>query len=191
MKSSIKTGLAAILLLAISCTKQNSNISSGIAAQSLDNSVTANVNVGDTLQGGIVFYVDSTKIHGLIVAFQNQGRVAWYNGEFTVTKAKGRAIGTGAENTRKIIISQRKGIYAATLSVSYTGGGYSDWFLPSKGELDKLYKNKDVVTGLGSFFYWSSTEIDSTKAWSQSFYNGAQSSKAKGGQLYVRAIRAF
>ena len=139
----------------------------------------------------VVFYVDSTKLHGLIVAFQNQGRVAWYNGEFTVTQAKGRAIGTGAENTRKIIISQRKGTYAATLCASYTGGGNSDWFLPSKGELHKLHKNKDVVSGLGGFFCWSSTEIDSTKAWSQSFYNGAQSSKAKGGQLYVRAIRAF
>ena len=49
----------------------------------------------------VVFYVDSTKLHGLIVAFQNQGRVAWYNGEFTVTQAKGRAIGTGAEKHKK------------------------------------------------------------------------------------------
>ena len=190
MKLSTKIGLA-MILCALSCTKEDSNISSRITTQSLNNSVTTKVHVGDSLGGGIVFYVDSTKTHGLIAAVENQGRIRWYNGVFTVTGAKGKAIGTGADNTQKIINSQGAGGYAATLCVTYKGGGYSDWFLPSKAELGQLYKHKDVMTGLTNFYYWSSTEVDSTKAWSVSFYNGTYSKKSKGGQLDVRAIRAF
>ena len=127
MQLSPKIGLATILC-ALSCTKQNSNISSHIATQSLNNSVVTKVHVGDTLGGGIVFYVDSTKIHGLIAAFQNQGRIRWYNGVFTITEAKGKAIGTGADNTEKIVTSQGPGGYAATLCVTYNSEGYSDCF---------------------------------------------------------------
>ena len=190
MKLSTKIGLA-IMLSAFSCTKEGGHISSRTSTQSLNNSVTTKVHVGDTLGGGIVFYVDSTRVHGLIAAVADQGRIRWYNGAFTVTGAKGKKIGTGADNTQEIINSQGAGGYAATLCVTYRGGGYTDWFLPSKAELGQLYKHKDVINGLSNFFYWSSTEVDSTKAWSMSFYSGTYSEKSKGGQLDVRAIRTF
>jgi len=190
MKTKIKTSLAAILLL-ISCEKQNDVVNPAVNAQSTTNAVTVRYRVGDTLGGGIVFYVDSTRMHGLIAAFQNQGRAAWYNGVFTVTGATGSAIGTGALNTKKIVASQKVGRYAASLCTTYRGGGNTDWFLPSKAELNRLYLNRSVLTGITDFYYWSSTEVDSTKAWSQNFHNGAPSIKTKGGQFYVRAIRSF
>jgi hypothetical protein len=63
--------------------------------------------------------------------------------------------------------------------------------LPSKAELNQLYIHKNVLTGINDFFYWSSSEVDSTKAWSQSFQDGAKTKKTKGGQFYVRAVRSF
>src|SRR5258706_15837782 len=131
MKKMLTTSLAAILLLVISCTKQNSTAGSATAAQSQDNAVTTKYHIGDTLGGGIVIYLDSTKMHGLVTAFQNQGRIKWYNGVFTVTGATGTAVGTGVDNTKKIILSQKQGQYAATLCTAYRGGGNIDWFLPS------------------------------------------------------------
>ena len=58
--------------------------------------------------------------------------------------------------------------YAAGLARAYNGGVYTDWYLPSKDELNKLYLNKVVIGGFaGGFpdgFYWSSSEDSSTTA---------------------------
>src|SRR5580765_8126675 len=113
MKTKIKTSLAAILLL-FSCQKQTGVMSPAVTAQSGDNAVAVKYHLGDSLGGGIVFYVDSTKQHGLIAAFANQGMVTWYNGTFIVTDATGKGVGTGAANTRKIIAAQKIGHYAAS-----------------------------------------------------------------------------
>ena len=189
MTTKITASLAAIFLL-LSCEKQTVE-SRTPATQSADNNVAIKYHVGDTVGGGIVFHVDSTKQHGLVAAFNNQGQTTWNNDSFVVTGATGTAIGTGALNTKKIIAIQKIAPYAATLCTSYRGGGYADWFLPSKDELAKLYQNKSFFTGFTQFFYWSSTEVDSTKAWAQSFYNGSQTKKSKGGRFFVRAVRAF
>ena len=74
--------------------------------------------------------------------------------------------------------------------------GYSDWYLPSKEELNSVYVNLKKV-GAGGFalnYYWSSTEFDFVKydfAWFQNFVNGSQLNFLKTNTFYVRAIRAF
>ena len=73
--------------------------------------------------------------------------------------------------------------------------GYSDWHLPSKEELNSVFVNLLNQVGVGGFanrFYWSSTEDDRLRAWSQDFDNGKQSSSYKSSAYGgVRAVRAF
>jgi hypothetical protein len=163
--------------------------------------------VGSSYQGGIVAYVlasgdpgyDANTPHGLIVATSDQSTgIYWYNRPtYTITGATGTAIGTGLSNTNAIIASQGEiaTSYAAGLARAYTGGGYTDWYLPSKDELNKLYINQTAIGGFTSTYYWSSSEVDQDYAWSQLFsvfWNGYQNQNDKGvTNFYVRAIRSF
>ncbi len=65
------------------------------------------------------------------------------------------------------------------------------WRLPSKDELNILYKNKDKIGGFANTTYWSSTESYGSNAWYQFFYNGKQFYSNKTNSTYVRAIRDF
>jgi hypothetical protein len=173
--------------------------------------------VGDVYQGGKVAYIlvngdpgyDATTQHGLIAATSDQSRsITWdrLTGEFPLYQgtnrgAIGTAIGTGFSNTSNIIASQ--GIiatnYAAGLARAYTGGGYTDWYLPSKDELNKLYLNRVAIGGFisnSNGLYWSSSEIQSNpyhSAWLQDFSNGGPLSifKSFDFDVNVRAIRSF
>jgi len=75
-------------------------------------------------------------------------------------------------------------------------GGYHDWFLPSKNELNYvLYKNSiqqgGLLGGFQSFDYWSSTEGDASNAWIEDFINVPQLLNLKGQPQYVRCVRIY
>ena len=65
--------------------------------------------------------------------------------------AAGTELGTGFSNTDKIIASQGRIAtnYAAGLARAYNGGGYTDWYLPSKNELNKLFLNRVAIGIIG------------------------------------------
>ena len=66
------------------------------------------------------------------------------------------------------------------------------WRLPTKDELNVLYKNKDKIGGFAGISYWSSTEVDNFYAWIQDFGDGFQDGNGKVTySLNVRAVRAF
>ena len=160
----------------------------------------AAVAVGDSYGGGIVAYIlqsgdpgyDANVQHGLIAATADQSTgIQWYNGRYVVTGATGTAIGSGQANTTAIVTKQGAGSYAAKLCNDLTAGGYKDWYLPSKDELDKLYTNKVAIGGFADFLYWSSSEYLARFAWYQNFNNGNQLKYYKYNSLMVRAVRAF
>jgi hypothetical protein len=159
------------------------------------------VEVGDLIHGGIVFWINpQDSRHGLVSALENASYedMEWVQ-RISMTGAIGNDIGSGDYNT-KLIISDNPLIpavsYAAGVSKSYTGGGYSDWFLPSKEELETIYINKIILEsklGMIGFSnrYWSSTEENDSQAWYHNFSNGIPSMGLKTDKQYVRAIRAF
>ena len=163
--------------------------------------VTVNpVAVGDSYGGGIVAYILQSgdtgyiegETHGLIAATADRSTgIQWYNGSYVEAGAIGTAIGTGQDNTTAIVTIQGAGSYAAQLCNDLTEGGYDDWFLPSKDELNKLYINRDAIGGFAEDYYWSSSEYDASNAWDQLFINGYQNYNGKYVTLPVRAVRAF
>jgi Protein of unknown function (DUF1566) len=148
--------------------------------------------IGESYDGGIVFYVYDNGQHGLIAATADQFLgLQWYNGSSTVTNAVRDQVNAGLLNTERIINNQGAGSFAAQVCANYQGGGYGDWYLPSKFELNLLYLQKTVVGGFTNTIYWSSTESNSTEAWYQFFSTGFQFTNTKNNAYYVRAIRAF
>jgi hypothetical protein len=168
--------------------------------------------VGDFHGGGVIFYIfelgDTGYIagetHGLIAAVADQSSsIRWFNGSYDTTGATGTAIGTGSANTDAIISVQGLEItsYAAGLARAYTAGGYTDWFLPSKDELNKMYLNRATIntiaasnsgSDISTNYYWSSTEYDYNYAWYQLFNeDGLHYYNDKSYPVNVRAVRAF
>ncbi len=158
--------------------------------------------IGDYYYGGVVCYVDGSG-GGMVCAVSDQdggSGIQWYNGSFTVTGATGNAIGTGQANTSAIINNQGPGSYAATVCHNYTGGGYSDWFFPSSGELNEMYLNKATIdstaianggTAFVMTYYWSSTEHYPGYSAMQDFLDGVQNGYRKDFTFRVRAVRVF
>lgn len=151
----------------------------------------APIQIGEKFGGGIVFYVDATGEHGLVAAPSDQKKLKWYNGNFVETKASGSAVGTGQANTFAIVKAQGNGEYAASACVQLDIGGFDDWYLPSKEELNLLRVQRHIVGGLTGTYYWSSTEHSSHYAWGQNFNNGFQDYGNKNSAPSIRAIRSF
>jgi len=106
------------------------------------------------------------------------------------------SLGSGKRNTE--IIVERLQLLgesgrAAQVCASLNFDRYKDWFLPSKDELDLMYKNlkQKGLGGFGSSWYWSSSQTNNRGAWVQRFSDGVQSYDAKNVTYSVRAVRAF
>jgi hypothetical protein len=148
--------------------------------------------IGQSYAGGIIFYLDSTGQHGLVCAPNDQGTAPWgcYG---TSIPGTGTALGMGAYNTAAIVAGCAETNIAAKICDNLVLNGYSDWYLPSKDELVRMYQQLKV-NGIGNFmndWYWSSSEANSNGAWLVYFGNGFTSYGSKDYGNYVRAVRAF
>jgi hypothetical protein len=154
--------------------------------------------------GGIVFYdAGNYTTYGwryleCAPSDQSDG-LMWFDGTYRdIAGARETAIGTGKANTAAIIAAQGPTIaYAANICTNLRLGGYSDWFLPSKEELNLMFTNLyEASPSLGSFtsfrFYWSSSQDRTNYAWDHAFNSiGQQLTDDTLSGCYVRAIRAF
>jgi hypothetical protein len=183
------------------------------------NVVRAAHKIGELYRGGIIFWLDETGEHGLIVSKSdiNKGQgIQWRNGASgnKVTNARADGLGAGESNTNIIIaqqtIDQQTGNFAALLTVKYrvqedgdtpcpspdllSAACYGAWYLPSAHELALIRKNLSQQ-GLMHFmpdYYWSSTEANATTAWMQNFATGELIANKKDSTLgQVRAVSRF
>ena len=166
--------------------------------------------IGDFAQGGIVFWLDESGEHGLVCAATDQSAaMRWYGGTTGVVQSKGNGAYAGETNTAIIIsgtvaIGDDGSTYAARIcneaQISDGVNTYGDWYLPSKEELSLMFGeiviiNATALENGGTAFllnyYWSSTEVDATRAYVTYYNMGNSTSTAKSGGFPVRAIRAF
>lgn len=164
--------------------------------------------IGELFGGGIVFYIDSSHEHGLIVSMCN------LSNEFQFSNVVNKEIGASAQSDVKgkensqAIISQGGTTSAAKLCFDYENDDYStgkftDWYLPSLDEMrllsNNIYQIQSILENkintnihiLERDFYWTSTEYNAFTAWGFNFYNGNSYNSNKFTTGKVRAIRSF
>lgn len=173
-----------------------------------------NLYVGMEHQGGIIFRLDETGKHGLIVAKEDLGPAPWGCYGTSIPAAQG---GDGLANTLAILANCPEPGIAARLCDEYTvrekgdhGKKYDDWFMPSFGQFTSILYVLKSASGLCQKTYWVSSEaygdfkaipIDPKKqAWKINCQcaipnpdiNGIFPQPAgKSGEYLVRPIRAF
>ncbi|HKM06678.1 MAG TPA: YDG domain-containing protein, partial [Sphaerochaeta sp.] len=172
--------------------------------------------IGDYYAGGVVAYIYSAtneptlyisgQLHGLIAAKADTspGGSKWSSNEARQIGTEIR-IGTGSTNTTKIIStidSSEPAVFAAQEAAAYTNGGYSDWFLPSFNELQKL---RDSRTNIGNFnissgsAYMSSSESSQLSYSAEKYYHAVFFDRdldvdnvwGKTSPAHIRAVRYF
>jgi hypothetical protein len=154
-------------------------------------------------QGGLLFYNDDSM--GLVFApFKNGKTDPSFYGNHAYTSfgclniaipaARNTKFGSGKTNTKEILMKCGNQANAAYVCDTLNLNGFDDWFLPSKGELDRIYEiqknpNTPIVTDekylLSILYHWSSSELDSEQA----YYNNSFTRKSK--DFWVRAARQF
>jgi hypothetical protein len=159
------------------------------------------LSIGDTYQGGIIFYLDGSGCHGLVAKPSDEvGLYLWTSTQLGYMFSSANGIYGGAQNTKKILLRAplTGNTCPAATEASLPFGGYSDWYLPDREELDMMYVNLHLQ-GLGGFSngpgadnYWTSVEVQSvSSAYSEDFSDGYMLNNNKTTALHVRAIRAF
>jgi len=163
---------------------------------------TGEYNIGDRgPAGGIIFYdkgAYSNDWRYLEAAPADTEFKAEWGGRGENVNGTSTAVGSGRQNTQLIVnhLNAKKkpeSNRAAQLCASLDFGGVNDWFLPSKDELNLMYKNlkEKELGGFTNDSYWSSSQNQKTDVFTQEFKKGGQPTRNKFDTYKVRAVRAF
>ena len=158
----------------------------------------------DGKRQGVVFAVSDDGRHGKIVSLDQTKKQWCTDGKYNTNEQpkKKSVLGAssdsdGKANTDRVMARADSANYPAFQWCRAKG---QEWYLPSKEELELLYKVKDKVNKtlqyqsmkeLNDFYYWSSAEKDSKSAWHVNMGYGGTNYGSKGSSYYVRAVAAF
>ena len=174
--------------------------------------------MGAEYAGGIIVDLDETGLHGLVCAPHDQGVFEWGNVGLDFPNFP-EMIGDGALNTQRILEYCDKRPIAASVCADLVLNGYSDWYLPSIGELFKVMKYLTSVEcksyTVGYYEFWSSStclkqnsgfdgiamgswtyylsikEKDDTRIYSTYVSDNYTEEDSWGDEFLVRAVRRF
>jgi hypothetical protein len=164
--------------------------------------------IGELYGGGVVFWVDNTGQHGLIVSMIDISSSQKYsNISTTLIGQTAQSEWDGLSNSIAIIGQSGHTSSAAQTCLDYTNedygtGIFSDWYLPSIREFNDLRNNMKAVsktldtdgnpaTTPLNWLYWSSTELTAETARTYQWWPGLAYYDNKSTQCQVRAVRAF
>lgn len=162
--------------------------------------------VGEFFGGGIVFAVwnEGVEQHGLICATQDVSASHIYSNQNTLLIGSSAQSETkGAANSAAITSQAGHTSSAAQLCTAFSGGGFSDWYLPARYEIELIRGNLALIQFLlnddgdpstipisgGTF--WSSTELGNDVAFSYNITGGSQQLGFKNLTYRVRPVRRF
>ena len=163
--------------------------------------------LGNYALGGVIFYIDETLNHGLVVALNDNESGEWGCSDEEILNANDSTLGSGYRNTLAILASDCEPAGISAIIAAYSASTFSsedtlvnDWYLPSIDELKLLYQEREWIDDSLTVYngkrfenttYWSSTQSGTDKAKSLSFGNGSTKSSYKISVNEVRSIRAF
>ena len=152
--------------------------------------------VGDFYGGGYVYYVSTSGTYGYCVYPDVIGTGSCYysptnNGSRITSNA---SVGGGIANTTAIVAVFGAGNYAAYRCDTLTKAGYTDWALPSSGDMDLIHDSLySRFTAYG--YYFTSTESGASNAYGYYFSPTGEFSDVSKAFLYsdykTLAIRRF
>jgi hypothetical protein len=154
--------------------------------------------------GGIIFYHKTDTLDGwnfLECAPSDiaSSKIFANSSQLTMIPNLEYGLGKGDENTALILSAIGNGNNAAKACQTYTLNGFSDWYLPSRDELIKLYQNLLPLNQgtLNGNTYWSSNQdpMYAQNAWVQAMTNSTSGTgtftQIKTTLNRVRPIRCF
>ena len=152
-----------------------------------ETSFTTDLKVGSRYRGGVVFYLDAASSSGLVAAEPLTAQKWGCPGEDVSNTSV--LLYQGFTNTSRIFSNCFDLQTAGRTCFDFAVNGFSDWYLPSRDELDAYRQSALGVSRAGRF--WSSSQFDADKAWSVDFSAGISQPQSKADTLQVLPIRSF
>jgi hypothetical protein len=148
---------------------------------------------GERYGGGIVFHVSDDGRHGLIAAVVEESARKRRQHRIHVDTIDFRGgVGAGRIITEPIARNENGRAGGVRIYPIPPDNSLSEWYLPTRYDLDLLYLNRAVIGGYSTFARgWERTDVSSLNAWFLSFVTGAKFTNGKDNSLYVRVLRKF
>ncbi|MAZ30791.1 MAG: hypothetical protein CMP57_01710 [Flavobacteriales bacterium] len=156
--------------------------------------------IGKEYQGGIIFYINSSPLYGLISANQESNLLTWGCEDKNIEFAKATQLGAGSLNTYSILTDCSDSGTAAEFATDYKYQNFDDWYLPSVAELSLMIHSIGLGSSNGNLAsfsisseYWSSSQGDRAleNALLVSAMDGDVSEGPKTKGAIVKPVRSF